>query len=90
MTESETRLALMGIIIEDCGAVEAVNDLLHRNRDLVIGRMGIPYRQRGISVISLVLDGTGDRISALAGKLGMVPGLSVKTMYARNPAPEQP
>ena len=90
MAESENRLALMGIIIEDSGAVEEVNDLLHRNRDLVIGRMGIPYRQRGIAVISLVLDGTGDRISALAGKLGMLSGLSVKTVYAKGSFPEQP
>ena len=80
----ETRLALAGIIIEDESAVEEVNELLHQYRDLVVGRMGIPYRQRKVAVISLVLDGTGDRISALTGKLGMIRGLSVKTVYSRH------
>ena len=82
MTESETRLALMGIIIEDSGAVEAVNDLLHRNRDLVIGRMGIPYREKGFNIISIVMDAPMNDINALTGALGRLEGVSAKAVCA--------
>lgn len=76
------RIALMGIMIEDLEASVKVNNLLHEYCDRIVGRMGIPYRDRGLSIISVVLDATGDDISALAGKLGRINGVSVKTMQA--------
>lgn len=76
------RVAIMGIIVEDLGSVGALNELLHEYGRHIVGRMGIPYRQRGVSVISVVLDAEQDAISALAGKVGAVPGVSVKTLFS--------
>lgn len=81
----ENRVALLGIVVEQETAVEPLNQLLHQYKDYIIGRMGIPYRQRGVNLISIVLDAPGDAISSLAGKLGMLPGISAKTLYARLP-----
>ena len=78
-----TRLALLGIIVEDPAVTDEVNRLLHEYRDWVVGRMGIPCRQRGVAVISLVLDAPQTTVSALAGKLGMLAGISVKTVYSK-------
>lgn len=77
-----TRVAIMGIIVEDTGSAEAINELLHEYGRFVVGRMGIPYRNRGVSVISVVLDAPQDEISALAGKVGALAGVSVKTLYS--------
>lgn len=77
-----TRIAIMGIIVEDTDSVEALNELLHEHGRHIIGRMGIPYRDRGVNVISVVLDAPQDEISALAGKVGLLPGVSVKTLYS--------
>ena len=71
----------MGVIVEDMDSVEALNGLLHECGRF-IGRMGLPYRERGVSVISVVLDAPQDTISALAGKVGALPGVSVKTLYS--------
>ena len=79
----ETRIAMIGIIVEDPEAVEQINGLLHAYSQYIIGRMGLPYRERQLSIISLVLDGPGEAISALSGKLGMLPGVSTKTLYAK-------
>lgn len=79
----ETRVALMGIIVEDAEAAARINGLLHEYADCVIGRMGIPYREKGINIISIVLDAPQEKISALSGRLGMVPGVSSKCLYAR-------
>ena len=79
----ENRIALLGIVVEAPGSVEPLNRLLHEYGDYIIGRMGIPHRQRGISVISVVLDAPGDAISTLAGKVGQLPGISAKTVYAK-------
>jgi putative iron-only hydrogenase system regulator len=81
--EMKTRIALVGIIIEDFESTAKVNAILHEYREFVVGRMGIPYAKRDVGVISIVLDAPGDAISALAGKLGMLPGVSSKTVYAR-------
>lgn len=81
----ENRVALLGIVVEQEGAVEPLNQLLHQYKDYIIGRMGIPYRQRGVNLISIVLDAPGDAISALAGKLGMLQSISAKTIYAKLP-----
>ena len=77
-----TRTALIGIIVEDAGSVEELNQLLHQYREHIIGRMGIPYRERRINIVSIAIDAPQDVISSLAGKLGNVPGLSVKTAYS--------
>ena len=79
----ETRIAILGIIIENTDSVAAVNELLHENRDVIVGRMGMPYREKNVSVISVVLDATNDVISALSGKLGMIDGVSAKAVYSK-------
>ncbi|MCI8565827.1 MAG: iron-only hydrogenase system regulator [Lachnospiraceae bacterium] len=81
----ETRVALIGIIVENPEAVERLNQLLHENSRYIIGRMGIPYRERRISIISVVVDAPSDVISALSGRLGMLPGVSTKTVYSKLP-----
>ena len=78
----ETRVAVMSIIVENGEAVEKINALLHDNGDYIIGRMGIPYRKRNISIISIALDAPQDAIAALAGKIGGLSGVSVKTAYS--------
>jgi len=77
------RLGVVGVVVEDLSAAEEVNAILHEFANAIIGRMGIPYRERGVSVISLIVDGTGDEISALTGQLGRVSGVSVKTALAK-------
>ena len=78
----ETRVAVMSIIVEDPNSVEKLNALLHECGDHIIGRMGIPYRKRKISIISIALDAPQNTISALAGKIGGLNGVSVKTAYS--------
>lgn len=77
-----TRVAVMAIIVEEAEAVEELNATLHAFSDYIIGRMGIPYRQRGINIVSVALDAPQDAISSLAGRLGNIRGLSVKTAYS--------
>ncbi len=77
-----TRIALVGIIVENKEATERINALLHGCADYIVGRMGVPYRQKELSIISVVMDAPGDVISALAGRLGSLAGVSVKTVYA--------
>jgi putative iron-only hydrogenase system regulator len=79
----ESRVALIGVIVENPDAVEKLNDLLHQNAAYIIGRMGIPYPKRGISIISISMDAPADVISSLSGKLGMLSGVSTKTIYSR-------
>ena len=78
----ENKIAVMSIIVEDPASVEALNALLHAFGEFVIGRMGLPYRERNINIISIALDAPQDVISSLAGKVGNLPGVSVKTAYA--------
>ena len=78
----ETRVAVMSIIVEPPASVEPLNALLHEYGPHIIGRMGIPYRERGISIISIALDAPDNTISALAGKIGNLAGVSVKTAYS--------
>ena len=78
----ETRVAVMSIIVESPASVEPLNALLHEYGPHIIGRMGIPYRERGISIISIALDAPDNTISALAGKIGNLQGVSVKTAYS--------
>ena len=79
----KTRIALIGIIVEDTQSVGKLNQLLHAYGNYIIGRMGIPYRERGVSIISVVLDAPGDATSSLSGKLGMLSGVSAKTLTAK-------
>ncbi len=79
----ENRIALIGIIVENEESVEKLNGLLHEYREIVIGRMGLPYAKRGISIISVAVDAPADTISALSGKLGALPGVSSKTTYSK-------
>lgn len=78
----ETRVAVMSIIVENNDTAEKLNAILHEYGDYIIGRMGIPYRKRGINIISIALDAPQNAISALAGKVGNLPGISVKTAYS--------
>ncbi len=75
----ETKVAVMSIIVEDNDTVEKLNAVLHQYGEYIIGRMGIPYRARGINIISIALDAPQDTISTMAGKIGNLPGVSVKT-----------
>ena len=78
----ETRLAIMAIIVEDLDSVARLNELLHRYNELIIGRLGLPYRSKWVSLMSIALDAPQDQINALSGQIGRLPGLKVKTLYA--------
>lgn len=78
----ETRVAVMSIIVENTDAVEPLNALLHENGQYIIGRMGLPYHKRSIHIISIALDAPQNAIAALAGKIGNLKGISVKTAYS--------
>ncbi len=78
----EKRVAVMGIIVENMEVVEEINSILHEYAKYIIGRMGIPYREKKISIISIAIDAPQDMISALSGKIGKLPGISVKTAYS--------
>lgn len=78
----ETRVAVMSIIVEKSDTVEELNSLLHEYGDYIIGRMGIPYRKRGINIISVAIDAPQNTISALSGRIGRLEGVSVKTAYS--------
>ncbi len=79
----ENRIALIGIIVENNEQSGHINQLLHECSDHIIGRMGIPYRTRKVGIISVVLDAPENVISTLSGKLGMLSGVSVKTVYSK-------
>ncbi len=78
----ETRIALIGVIIENREAVERLNGILHEYGSYIIGRMGIPYRERKVNIISVAVDAPQDVVSALSGKIGRLSGVSVKTVYS--------
>ncbi len=78
----DTRVAVIGIIVEDGSSVDRLNEILHEYGAHIIGRMGIPYRSKGINIISIAIDAPQDVISALAGKVGNLPGVSAKTAYS--------
>ena len=79
----ETRVALLGIIVENPHSVEKLNALLHEYRQFIIGRMGVPYNPKGISVISVAVDAPQDTISAMSGKIGKLEGITAKTIYSK-------
>ncbi len=79
----DTRIALIGIIVEQLSAASEVNHILHEYSSYIIGRMGLPYKEKNVSIISVVIDAENNVINSLSGKLGMVKGISVKTMYSK-------
>lgn len=81
----QTRVAVMGIVVENTDSVERLNTLLHEYGSYIIGRMGIPYRARNINIVSIAIDAPQDVISALSGKIGNLDGISVKTAYSNVP-----
>ena len=80
---NETRVAIIGIIVENGNAVQPMNELLHAYGDSIIGRMGIPHRERGISIISIAIESSAETINALTGKLGRIDGISAKATFSK-------
>lgn len=78
----EKRIAVIGIIVENKDSVERLNSLLHEFGDCIVGRMGLPYRERNLNIVSIAVDATQDVISELSGKIGKLDGISVKTAYS--------
>ena len=78
----ETRIAVMGIIVENMESVELLNAILHDYGEYIVGRMGIPYRKKNVNIVSIAVDAPQDVISALSGKIGKIDGISVKTAYS--------
>ena len=78
----ETRVAVLAIIVKEPESVAALNGLLHQYAPHIIGRMGVPYHARGVSIISVAMDAPADEISALSGKIGRLAGVTAKTVYA--------
>lgn len=81
--ESDTRIAALSIIVEDAERTEELNHIIHEYADYIVGRMGIPYRQKKISIISLVMDAPQNIISTFSGKIGRLEGITAKTAYAK-------
>ncbi|MDD2392174.1 MAG: iron-only hydrogenase system regulator [Bacilli bacterium] len=79
----DNRIGVIGIVIEDLSEINKVNDILHQYGNIIIGRMGVPYREKGVNVISLIVNGTTDEIGALSGKLGKIQGLNVKSALSK-------
>lgn len=80
----ESRLGTVGIVVEDLESSTAINAVLHQYADIIVGRLGIPYRARGVAIIALAVDGSMEAISAMTGKLGQISGVSVKSAITRN------
>ncbi len=78
----ETRVAVISIIVSQKDVVEALNNVLHQYSEYIIGRMGLPYREKNVNIICVAVDAPQDTISALSGKLGLLPGVSAKTAYS--------
>ena len=75
-------MAVIAIIFREVTQFESLNDLLHQYGPYIVGRMGVPYREKGVNIISVAMDAPGDVISALSGKLGRLEGVTAKTVYA--------
>lgn len=88
MEQTPTRIALIGIVVENSDSVEQLNSLLSQYGNYIIGRMGIPYREKSLSIISIAMYAPNNVISALSGKIGMLPGISSKTIYAKTTSAE--
>ena len=82
----ESRIGAISVIVEDPESVEALNAILHEYASCILGRMGIPYREKGISIICLAVDAPTDVINAVTGKIGRLKGVSAKAVYSRSPS----
>ena len=82
--ENETRVAVISIIVENPDAVQQINETLHSASDYIIGRMGLPYKSKNTSIISIVIDAPTNIISTVSGKLGRLSGVTVKTAYSKS------
>lgn len=82
--QTETRVAVISIIVENPDSVSQINEILHSAADYIIGRLGIPYKRKNISIISVVIDAELNNISSVSGKLGRLSGVTVKTAYSRS------
>lgn len=87
--EPESCVALISLVVEDQAAAEAINAALHAHAPRIVGRMGLPYEKRGLSLISVAIDAAAEEISALAGKLGSIPGVSARTVFSRRDGEKQ-
>ena len=85
----ETRVAVLAVIVQEGSSVQALNELLHQYGPYIIGRMGVPYRERGVNIISVAVDAPANDISALSGKIGRLAGITAKTVYAPEDALQQ-
>lgn len=83
MDNNNTRVAVISIVVEEPDAVTQINEILHSASDFIIGRMGIPYKKKNISIISVVIDAELNTISTVSGKLGRIGGVTVKTAYSK-------
>ena len=81
----ETRVALLGIIVENPNSVEKLNAILHNYGQYIVGRMGIPYHKRNVNIISVVIDAPADIVSSVSGKIGMLEGVTAKAVYSKLP-----
>lgn len=79
----EKRIGVIGIVIENLEQAPLVNDILHQHGSIIVGRLGLPYREKGINIISIVVDGTTDEIGAFNGKLGKIDGVNVKSALSK-------
>ena len=79
----DTKIAIIAIIVEDLSATEKMNEVLHEYSEFIIGRMGLPYRERNISIISIAIDATNETINALSGKLGNIDGITAKAVFSK-------
>ena len=84
VNNSDTRLAIIAIIVEEIEQTERLNRVLHNYSQYIIGRMGIPYQKKNVNVISVVVDAPNDIIGAISGKLGMIENITVKTVYSKH------
>ena len=80
----ENRVAVLALITEDFDSAEQINSILHEYREYIIGRMGVPYREKGVNVISVAIDAPQDKINSLGGKIGRLNGVTAKTLYSAN------
>jgi putative iron-only hydrogenase system regulator len=85
----ETRIAIIGVIVMNKTSVENLNNLLHQYADYIIGRMGIPYRSKGLNIISVAVDAPNQTINSLAGKIGRLPGVTAKAVFASQETPQK-
>ena len=79
----DNKLAVIAIVVEDYYQTEKVNELLHEFRDYIVGRLGVQYKQKAVSVISIILDAPMESINSLSGKLGMIKGISSKVLLTK-------